>query len=99
MTSIQENFNNGSINASPKPVSSEFGQHMDKVDYLLGFLEPSSRAPGLIGMISWASLKEGLLVEQNYFTDKVNSGALSLRETDSANDALAKISTALEKIS
>lgn len=99
MNSIQANLNINSAPTSQKPASTAFEQHVDKVTYLLGFLDPSSRAPGLIGMISWESLKEGLYAEQGFFNEQLNSGTLSLKETDAAHDVLAKIGVAFEKMS
>ena len=99
MNSIQANLSMNSAPTSQKSITPGFEQHVDKVNYLLGFLDPSSRAPGLIGMISWESLREGLTAEQDFFNDQLNSGTLSLEETDAARDVLAKIGVAFEKIS
>ncbi len=73
--------------------------HVDRVNYLLQFLDPSSRAPGIIGMISWDSLKEGLLEQKSFFNDALKSSNLSLQETDIAHNMIAKIDMALERIS
>ncbi len=81
------------------PPSSEIDSLMNRIDYFLRFLDPSSRAPGLIGMISWASLREGLEDIQDKLILAISSGHLSQADRDKAYRGLAKIDMALERIS
>lgn len=95
MTKISNlNFNQNN-SASNSPLS----KHLDNVNYLLRFLNPSSRAPGIIGMISWESLALGLKEEKSYLTQALNNTQYTQFERDSIRKALSDIDMALERIS
>lgn len=80
-------------------VTSEFESHVEKTHYFLNFLNPNSKKPGLLGMISWEALREGLCEQKAYFLQKKYEGSLSLKERDQATQLLSKIEMALQRIS
>lgn len=87
-------------NYSPcSPNHSEMDQLMDRLDYFLRFLDPSSRKPGIIGMISWEALREGLEEIQEKLILAIDSGKLTQNDLDKAYKGLSKIEIALERIS
>lgn len=88
------NMNNSPFSSPP----SEIDSLMSRIDYFLRFLDPSSRAPGLLGMISWASLREGLEDIQDKLIQALRSGHLSQADRDKAYRGLAKIEIALDRI-
>lgn len=93
ITSVNPLFSN-SLNCS-----TDFQKHVDKTNYLLTFLDPSSRKPGLLGMVSWEALQNGLNEEKVYFLSKKNDSSMTLREKDLLEKMLVYIEMALERIS
>jgi len=73
-------------------------QHLGTTNYLLRFLDPTSRPPGQIGMISWGALREGLNTEKAFFNEKIQDESLSQYDADRINEILGKIEIALERI-
>lgn len=77
----------------------EFQKHIEKFHYLIGFLDPSSKKPGLMGMVSWEALREGFNEEKAYFTEKKKEDFLSLKERDLISNILVQIEMSLKRIS